>query len=55
MEANQNSEIKMVIAAVYTNFRTHIVNDEGIEQMDGYTTGPKSNRLILSFEKVSKQ
>jgi hypothetical protein len=42
----------MVIAAVYSNYRTHIVDDEGIEQMDGYTTGPKSNRLTLRFEKV---
>jgi hypothetical protein len=47
-----STEIKMIIAAVYSNFRTHVVNDEGIEQMDGYTTGPKSNKLILRFEKV---
>ncbi|TVY89042.1 putative sterigmatocystin biosynthesis P450 monooxygenase [Lachnellula willkommii] len=45
-------EIKLVIAAVYSNFRTHIVNDDGIEQTDGYTVGPASNQLILRFEKV---
>lgn len=53
--ANRSAEIKLVIAAVYSNFRTHIVDDEGIEQMDGYTTGPTSNRLILRFEKVVDQ
>ncbi|CAG8970942.1 hypothetical protein HYALB_00000922 [Hymenoscyphus albidus] len=45
-------EIKLIIAAIYTNFRTHIVNDNGIEQEDGYTTGPVGNKLILRFEKV---
>lgn len=52
--ANLHTEIKMVIAAVYTNFRTHVVDDEGIEQIDGYTTGPRSNQLILRFEKVEQ-
>jgi hypothetical protein len=46
------AEIKLVIAAVYSNFRTHIVNDEGIEQTDGYTCGPASNKLFLKFEKA---
>jgi hypothetical protein len=45
--------MKLVIAAVYSNFRTYIVDDEGIEQMDGYTCGPTSNRLFLRFEKVA--
>lgn len=46
------SEIKLVVAAVYSNFITHIVDDEGIEQMDGYTCGPMSNKLFLRIEKV---
>jgi len=37
---------------VYSNFRTHIVNDDGIEQTDGYTVGPASNQLVLRFEKL---
>lgn len=47
-------EIKLVIAAVYSNFRTEIIDDEGIEQTDGYTCGPRSNRLILKFERVGE-
>ncbi|KAH6680460.1 cytochrome P450 monooxygenase-like protein [Halenospora varia] len=46
-------EIKLVIAAIYSNFTTHIVNDDGIEQEDGYTVGPASNQLILRFERVA--
>ena len=46
------TEIKLVVAAVYSNFRTHIVDDGGIEQADGYTTGPISNQLLLRFEKI---
>ncbi|EKD20425.1 uncharacterized protein L3040_004288 [Drepanopeziza brunnea f. sp. 'multigermtubi'] len=47
-------EIKLILAAVYSNFRTYIVNDEGIEQEDGYTVGPASNRLILKLERVEE-
>ncbi len=39
---------------VYSNFRTQIVNDDGIEQTDGYTCGPESNKLILKFERIEK-
>ena len=52
--ANETTEVKLVIAAVYSNFRTHIVNDDGIEQTDGYTCGPTGNRLVLRFEKVDE-
>ncbi|KAI9781907.1 MAG: hypothetical protein M1835_004163, partial [Candelina submexicana] len=34
-------EMKLVVAAVYTNFSSDIVDDSGIEQDDGYTCGPK--------------
>ncbi|KPM37919.1 hypothetical protein AK830_g8634 [Neonectria ditissima] len=46
------NEMKHVIAAIYTNFTTHIVNDEGIEQGDTYTARPVSEQLILRFEAV---
>ncbi|RFU31659.1 hypothetical protein B7463_g4692, partial [Scytalidium lignicola] len=45
-------QIKLLAAAVYTNFMTHIVNDDGIEQTDGYTCGPTGNKLLLRFERV---
>jgi hypothetical protein len=45
-------EMKLMVTAVYTNWRTGIVNDEGIEGIDAYTTRPRSNRLILRFEHV---
>lgn len=43
-------EMKLVIAATYSNYTSHIVNDEGIEPMDGYTAHPVSNQLWLRFE-----
>jgi hypothetical protein len=46
--------MKLVIAAVYTNYTTHIVNDNGIEQSDGYTCGPVGNQLTLRFEEVER-
>jgi len=44
--------MKLTIAAVYTNFRTQVTDDEGIEQEDGYTCSPVSNKLFLKFEKI---
>ncbi len=44
--------MKLIAAAIYTNFTTHIVDDEGIEQEDAYTAMPRSNKLILRFERV---
>jgi len=41
-----------MVAAVYTNFKTYVVDDEGIEQTDGYTCGPASNKLFLRFERA---
>ncbi|KIX04208.1 uncharacterized protein Z518_07762 [Rhinocladiella mackenziei CBS 650.93] len=45
-------EIKLIVAAIYSNWTTEIVDDEGIEEIDAYTTRPASNRLILRFKHV---
>jgi len=29
-----------------------IVDDEGIEQLDAYSAGPKGNKLMLKFERA---
>ncbi|KAE8352951.1 putative cytochrome P450 monooxygenase [Aspergillus coremiiformis] len=43
-------EIKLVTVAIYTNFRTTIVNDDNIEAIDAYTVKPRGEKLILKFE-----
>ncbi|KAL1970641.1 hypothetical protein VTN77DRAFT_4285 [Rasamsonia byssochlamydoides] len=45
-------EMKLATAAIYSNFSTSIVDDEGIEAIDAYTVKPTSNKLILKFEHV---
>lgn len=45
-------EIKLIIAAIYSNFSTLVINDEGVDQMDGYTCGPSAGKLHLRFEHV---
>ena len=50
--ANSASVLKYVVAAIYANFRTHIVDDEGIEQEDGFISGPRGNQLTVAFEGV---
>ncbi|KAJ2985839.1 hypothetical protein NUW58_g5322 [Xylaria curta] len=44
--------MKLTIAAIYSNFTSHIVNDKGIEQTDMYTGHPKSNALYLRYERT---
>jgi hypothetical protein len=44
------AEIKHIIATLYSNFKTTIVDDEGIEQIDAYTAPPKSSKLIFKLE-----
>ncbi|OTA54176.1 cytochrome P450 [Hypoxylon sp. EC38] len=45
-------DMKLIIAAIYSNYTSYIVDDEGIEPTDAYTGHPKSNSLYLRFEKV---
>lgn len=42
-------EIKLTAAAVFTNFKMEIVKggDMGIEEVDAYTTRPKSGKLVV--------
>jgi hypothetical protein len=44
--------MKHIVAAIYTNFKTSIVDDEGIEQMDLYTAPPTGGKLIVKLESV---
>jgi hypothetical protein len=44
--------MKLTIAAIYSNYTSHIVNDDGIEQTDMYTGHPKRNALDLRFERA---
>lgn len=45
--------MKLITAAVYSRYTTHILDGTGIEQGDGYTARPASEQLWLRFEKVS--
>ncbi|KAG9767955.1 cytochrome P450, partial [Aureobasidium melanogenum] len=44
--------MKMAIAATYTNFTSHIVEHGDMTLVDGFTAGPKGNRLNLRFEHI---
>lgn len=44
--------MKLLVAAIYSNYTSHIVDDEGIEPTDGYTSHPTSGQLWLRFERV---
>ncbi|KAF2189371.1 cytochrome P450 [Zopfia rhizophila CBS 207.26] len=45
--------IKLLVSAIYTNFTTTIVDDEGIEHRDEMVAGPMSDKLILQFHHIS--
>jgi len=47
--------MKLVIAAIYTNFTTEIVDEgdeAGIEQADTYISGPVGGKVVLRFGHV---
>ena len=46
------TEMKLAVAAIYTNFRTTIIDDDNIEAIDAYTVKPTGDKLILRFESV---
>ncbi|KAK3381616.1 cytochrome P450 [Podospora didyma] len=46
-------EMKLITAAIYSNYTSHIVDDVGVmNQSDGYTGRPEHERLFLRFERV---
>ncbi|KAL4989326.1 cytochrome P450 [Aspergillus falconensis] len=48
-------EIKLVMAVVYTNYTTAIVDDEGIEQdLAEFISLPKGRKLVLRFIRVDR-
>ena len=52
--ANVLAEMKYIVAALYSNYSTSIVDDTGIEQSDSYTAPPKSDKLMIRLDKTSR-
>jgi hypothetical protein len=42
--------MKHILSAIYRNYTTRVIDDEGIEQEDGFIVGPRGNKLVLLFE-----
>ncbi|CAO2655882.1 Nn.00g046850.m01.CDS01 [Neocucurbitaria sp. VM-36] len=45
-------EMKYIVAALYSNYTTMIVDDTGIEQSDAYTAPPRSDKLVVKLNKL---
>lgn len=45
--------MKYIVAALYSNYRTTIIDDTGIEQSDSYTAPPQSEKLTIRLEKLT--
>lgn len=44
--------MKYIIATLYSNYTTSIVDDTGIEQSDAYTAPPKNEKIMIRLEHV---
>lgn len=44
-------EMKYIVAALYSNYTTSVVDDTDIEQSDAYTAPPKSGKLVIRLER----
>jgi hypothetical protein len=51
-KSNVITEMKYIVAALYSNYGTTIVDDTDIEQADSYTAPPKSDKLIIKLDKL---
>ena len=45
--------MKYIIAALYSNYRTTIVDDSGIAQSDSYTAPPQNDKLMVRLERLA--
>jgi hypothetical protein len=46
--------MKLIVASIYTNYSTYIIDDEGIEQLDSMIASPAGDKLILGFNRITK-
>lgn len=44
--------MKLVIAALYTNYTTSIIDDQGMEQEDAFLGHPVGEKLLLKLKSV---
>jgi hypothetical protein len=44
--------MKLVVAAVITNFETHVVDDQGMEQMDHLLARPVAEKVLMGFKRL---
>jgi hypothetical protein len=44
--------LKLLLASIYMNYATTIVDDEGIEHIDDVIAAPVGDKLILGFSRV---
>jgi hypothetical protein len=44
--------MKYIVAAMYSNYTTTIVDDTDVEQSDAYTAPPKSDKLMIKLQSV---
>jgi hypothetical protein len=49
---NVFAEMKYLVAALYSNYSTSILDDTGIEQIDSYTAPPKNDKLMIRLDKL---
>ncbi|KAL8870633.1 MAG: hypothetical protein Q9174_003370 [Haloplaca sp. 1 TL-2023] len=47
------ADLKTILAAIYSNFTTSVIDASGIEQEGTFVAGPVSKRLMLGFKHVN--
>ena len=48
----RHTGMKLIVAAIYTNFETSVVDDTGIEQADAYVAGPVGKKPLLRISPI---
>lgn len=43
----------MMLATIYAEFETSVMDNSGMEQLDALVAGPAGGKLLLKFRRVS--
>lgn len=46
--------LKVVVAGLYSGWRTYVVDDEGIEQVQAYVCLPRGRGLVIRVEEAAE-
>jgi hypothetical protein len=45
--------MKLLMAAIFTNYETYVIDDDGMEQLDRWVATPAGEKLVLGLKRIA--